>query len=195
MKTSIYDHNELFNNCHLCSERDYATRPVPGTGPLDAKIAILGRNPGAIEDREGRGFIGRAGRKLDQGLIFANLTRRECWITNTVKCLTPPNRVPSLICQSICTRQWLGPELAQLEKLQLLIVLGNEALRYIEPKAFISDVIGTTWKMIAPWNGAPISIFANFHPSAALRSIHRNRQFLDAFTNLEKLLVERGMHQ
>lgn len=60
-------------------------RLVPGEGPMLAAIAIVGEQPGDVEDREGRPFVGPAGRLLDRSLAGADIDRGACYMTNAVK--------------------------------------------------------------------------------------------------------------
>ena len=62
-----------------------ATRVVPGEGNPHARLVLVGEAPGEQEDRQGRPFVGRSGKLLDQLLNTAGLDRRDLWITNTVK--------------------------------------------------------------------------------------------------------------
>lgn len=62
-----------------------ATQIVPGEGNPHAQLILIGEAPGEEEDRQGRPFVGRSGKLLDQVLATAGLDRRELWITNTVK--------------------------------------------------------------------------------------------------------------
>lgn len=58
---------------------------MPGTGPKDCKIAIIGEAPGAYENAQLKPFVGPAGTVLEQCLHSAGLIRSECYITNVVK--------------------------------------------------------------------------------------------------------------
>jgi hypothetical protein len=62
-----------------------ATQAVCGEGPDGASIVFIGEQPGDEEDRQGRPFVGPAGRVLDRALEAAGLERREAYITNAVK--------------------------------------------------------------------------------------------------------------
>src|SRR5688572_23561440 len=62
-----------------------ATRAVLGEGPGDAAIALVGEQPGDQEDRQGRPFVGPAGRLLDRALAEAGIVRAETYLTNAVK--------------------------------------------------------------------------------------------------------------
>lgn len=58
---------------------------VPGEGPVSAAIAFVGEQPGDAEDREGRPFVGPAGRLLDRALAEAKIDRQKSYMTNAVK--------------------------------------------------------------------------------------------------------------
>ena len=77
--------------CALCRARNSA---VPGEGSADAQVMFVGEAPGAEEDRQGRPFVGAAGRVLTQLLASIGLDRRRVFITNVVKCRPPGNRDP-----------------------------------------------------------------------------------------------------
>lgn len=60
-------------------------RVVTGEGPAPAAIALVGEQPGDEEDRQGRPFVGPAGRLLDRALGEAGIDRRRVYVTNAVK--------------------------------------------------------------------------------------------------------------
>jgi len=62
-----------------------ATQAVPGEGPLDPPLMLVGEQPGDEEDRAGRPFVGPAGRLLDRALAEAGLDRGALYVTNAVK--------------------------------------------------------------------------------------------------------------
>lgn len=181
---------DKFATCALCMERKYANRTVYGDGsPKLAKVCLLGRNPGRDEDRLGVPFIGRAGRKLDQGLVIASLLRRECYTTNISKCMTPPNIAPSAVCRRTCVDAWLNEELASLERLELIVTLGNEALRYFEPLGRVGELQGTHFDTVKPWMAQKIHIFVSYHPSAALRSTSVHEKFMIGMERLGEYIA------
>ncbi|MBS0660981.1 MAG: UdgX family uracil-DNA binding protein [Verrucomicrobia bacterium] len=77
--------HEAMQQCRACPIYRDATQAVPGEGPADAKIVLLGEQPGDQEDRQGRPFVGPAGLLLDRALAEAGLERAQCYATNTVK--------------------------------------------------------------------------------------------------------------
>ncbi len=74
---------KIKKNCELCKDKNV----VFGDGPLDANIMFIGEAPGFQEDLQGKPFVGRAGKFLDELLKTVNLNRKEVYISNIVKCL------------------------------------------------------------------------------------------------------------
>ena len=72
-------------SCTTCPLWKPATQTVFGEGPENAKIMLLGEQPGDSEDLQGRPFVGPAGQLLDKALLQAGLDRRSLYLTNTVK--------------------------------------------------------------------------------------------------------------
>jgi len=68
--------------CHLYQE---ATQTVFGEGPRKARLMLVGEMAGDREDREGRPFVGPAGRELDRALEAAGIPRDQVYVTNVVK--------------------------------------------------------------------------------------------------------------
>jgi DNA polymerase len=68
---------------------------VPGEGPRNAKIMLVGQNPGKEEVKQGRPFVGRSGKYLDKVLRENYLERKKLFITSVVKQTTPGNRKPT----------------------------------------------------------------------------------------------------
>ncbi|MDL1972861.1 MAG: uracil-DNA glycosylase, partial [Deltaproteobacteria bacterium] len=77
--------------CKLYKERNHI---VFGEGNEDARLMLIGEAPGHEEDLQGRPFVGAAGHLLDNMLKAINLSRREVYIANIVKCRPPQNRKP-----------------------------------------------------------------------------------------------------
>ncbi len=80
--------------CKKCRLWQGAKHAVPGEGPPNAKVMLVGQNPGADEDEVGRPFVGRAGKFLTEVLAENGFKREELFITNIVKHRTPKNRPP-----------------------------------------------------------------------------------------------------
>ena len=145
-----------FEPCETC------TQLVPGEGPADAPVVLVGEAPGAREDAAGRPFVGSAGKFLDRLLEDAGLAREAVFITNVVKARPPGNRDPK---PAEVAHHWPWLE-AQLEIIapRLVVPLGRHALNRFVPDAKISAVHGT----VVEAGGR--RLFPLFHPAAALRN-------------------------
>jgi uracil-DNA glycosylase len=80
--------------CRRCRLWQTAKHAVPGEGPLNAKVMVVGQNPGADEDELGRPFVGRSGKYLTKTLAEYGIKRKDIYITNIVKHTSPQNRKP-----------------------------------------------------------------------------------------------------
>ena len=108
--------------CDLCKTR---TNSVPGKGNFDSDVIFVGEAPGRNEDSKGEPFVGVAGKKLSVALENAGISRDEVYITNTVKCRPPKNRVPSTIERETC-QEYLQKEIEIIQP-KIICVLGNTA--------------------------------------------------------------------
>src|ERR1700746_1915168 len=72
-------------SCKACDLWKAATQTVFGEGRADANIMLVGEQPGDLEDRAGRPFVGPAGKPLDQALVEAGIDRFDVYVTNVVK--------------------------------------------------------------------------------------------------------------
>jgi DNA polymerase len=147
-----------------------ATRMVPGEGPADARIMLVGEAPGANEDREGRPFVGRAGRLLDEALAAAGLDRRAVYVTNVLKARPPGNRDPRAA-EVAHALPWLARQL-ELVAPELVVPLGRHALAHLAPGARIAEVHGRRI------DAGGRALFPLYHPAAALRSRALRETFL-----------------
>jgi uracil-DNA glycosylase len=95
----------------ICEE---ATHLVPGEGSATAPVVIVGEAPGASEDKQGRPFVGRAGKLLDQLLGEGGLDREAVFITNVLKARPPGNRDPRAD-EVAHHRPWLEAQLEIIE--------------------------------------------------------------------------------
>lgn len=112
--------------CGLSAER---TQVVFGSGPLDARLVLIGEAPGAQEDEQGIPFVGRSGALLDRLLVAVGLNRADTYIANVVKCRPPDNRNPTRTEIATC-RPFLDAQLAFLQPV-VIVPLGNFATRLL----------------------------------------------------------------
>ena len=161
--------SDKIRGCSQCALRTAKVSPVPGAGPLQCSLLIIGRNPGEEENKYGRPFIGKAGHRLNEMLDTLHIDRDDCYITNAVKCFTPGNAVPPRPCAATCSAAWLEKELylifKALPESPLLLVLGDYAQRVF------SDLVAGESPVVAWLRYLQSASRVKFllHPSAALR--------------------------
>jgi len=128
----------LRSNCDRCELSRARTNIVVDRGNPDAGVVIIGEAPGENEDREGRAFVGRAGKLLDQLMSEIGLdTEKHALIVNIAKCRPPGNRAPRTEETNACL-PYLRKQLA-LVKPRLIILMGATALKaFIRRKAGFS---------------------------------------------------------
>ena len=111
--------------CTKCELSKTRTNSVPGKGNFHSDVIFVGEAPGRNEDLKGEPFVGVAGKKLSLALENAGISRDDIYITNTVKCRPPNNRVPSKIEKETC-QDYIKKEI-EIIKPKIICVLGNTA--------------------------------------------------------------------
>ena len=157
--------------CDLCRT---ATAAVPGEGAGDARLLVVGEQPGDQEDLAGRPFVGPAGQVLDDALREAGIDRDAVFLTNAVKHFKHKLRGKRRIHQrpnaeevEAC-RWWLDLEL-EIVAPSVVITLGTTALRALTGKAVkLSDVRGQPFRISSRTTGV-----ASVHPAYLLRLPNR----------------------
>lgn len=156
--------------CTRCDLYKHATQTVFGEGPLDARLMLVGEQPGDQEDLQGRPFVGPAGQVLDRALEKAGVDRAQVYISNAVKHFkfeprgkrrihSKPNAGEISAC-----RWWIDQERA-LVKPPVIVALGASAGQALLGKAVtISRMRGTP---IPLEDGSECHI--TIHPSYLLR--------------------------
>jgi uracil-DNA glycosylase len=157
--------------CRACDLWRNATQTVFGEGPSQARLMLVGEQPGDQEDRQGHPFVGPAGRVLDQGLDEAGIDRRRVYLTNAVKHFRftvrgkrrlheKPNAAQVRAC-----RPWLEAEIAVVQP-RLIVLLGATAAQAVMGPDFrVSKQRGEV--LPSPF-GVPV--LATVHPSSILRA-------------------------
>ncbi len=79
------EQRKLLNQCRNCPLWRDATQGVPGEGPRNARLMMVGEQPGDQEDLAGRPFVGPAGQLFDRALNDAGIDRTDVYVTNAVK--------------------------------------------------------------------------------------------------------------
>lgn len=169
-------------SCKGCELYEDATQTVFGTGPADARVVLVGEQPGDVEDRRGEPFVGPAGGLLDRALAEAGIDRSTTYVTNAVKHFrftrgsgsrrihATPDRVHIEAC-----RPWLSAELALLNP-DVVVALGATAMRaLLGPSRRVTRDRGLLLPFEVPTNGEDAGVHTTHalittHPSAVLRT-------------------------
>ena len=93
--TQLEKLKKQINSIKNCELKKSATNLVFADGNPDSSIMIIGEGPGANEDKEGKPFVGRAGKLLDKMLEAIKLNRKNVYISNVVNFRPPMNRRPT----------------------------------------------------------------------------------------------------
>jgi DNA polymerase len=178
--------------CRGCELYARATQVVFGEGPQNAKVVMVGEQPGDEEDQRGHPFVGPAGRLLSKAMAEAGVDREQVYVTNAVKHFKWIERgkrrihaKPTGIELSAC-RPWLEAELAAIEP-ELVVCLGATAAQSLMGRDFrITSERGVFF----PHSWAK-QLVATIHPSAILRMPDRYQEEYDLFVRDLKLIAER----
>jgi DNA polymerase len=162
---------------------------VFGEGPADARVLLVGEQPGDQEDRSGHPFVGPAGQLLDRALEAASVDRRSVFVTNAVKHFKWELRGKRRLHKKPIQReiaacfQWLEREIEML-KPRVIVCLGATAAQALLGGAFrVSRQRG----QLVSSRYAP-NVFATMHPSAILRMTEgdeREQAFQDFVADLK----------
>ncbi len=166
--------------CRACELWKPATQTVFGEGPVDARVVLVGEQPGDVEDRRGLPFVGPAGKLLDRALAEAGIDRDISYVTNAVKHfgfrLSGKRRIhqtPGAEHIAAC-RPWLDAELALISP-EVVVCLGATAAKALLGPSFrITRQRGQLMPYDPPTaeEDAAVKsawIMATTHPSAVLR--------------------------
>ena len=174
-------------NCHACQLRQTCTQVVFGVGDPHAEVLFIGEAPGANEDIQGEPFVGRGGKLLDDMLAMIGLSRKNIYITNSVKCRPPENRDPLGVEQDACIG-YLRRQVALLRP-KIIVCLGRiAAMRIIKPDFKITREHGQWFEK----NG--FQMMAVYHPAALLRDPRRRPESFEDFKGLQQKINELCEH-
>jgi uracil-DNA glycosylase len=179
---------EAAQSCRGCDLWRNATQAVIGEGPESADAMFVGEQPGDQEDKEGRPFVGPAGRMFDKALAEVGIDRSHVYVTNTVKHFKWQQRgkrrlhqKPNWTEMTAC-RPWLDAEL-ELVHPRVLVCLGATAAQALLGRQF----------RVTKQRGVPVDsplaevVLATIHPSAILRAQDRDAEYAGFVDDLRKV--------
>lgn len=181
---------EAAAGCLGCPLHREATQTVFGAGAPDARVVLVGEQPGDQEDRQGKPFVGPAGRVLTRALDEAGVDPDETYITNAVKhfkfTVVPErgkrriHKAPSLREMTAC-RPWLAAEVHVIDP-EVIVALGATA-----GKALLGSSFRVTKQrgMLLPCPAMDDrEMVATIHPSAVLRADDREAVYRGLVSDL-----------
>jgi DNA polymerase len=174
---------QRIHSCTRCLLSRSRTNAVPGEGPTDARLVVVGEGPGATEDETGRPFVGRAGALLTDILAAIDLPREHVFICNVVKCRPPQNRKPAPAEIEACL-PYLHRQLDILRPAVILAMGGTAAETLLETK----QSLGALRTKVHEFRGIPVVV--TYHPAALLRNPHWKKPTWDD-VRIARQLVDR----
>lgn len=171
--TELYD---VIRSCTMCALSRTRTNAVPGEGPLDAEVMLIGEAPGANEDKQGRPFVGAAGNFLTELIQAAGLRRDDVYICNVLKCRPPGNRDP-LPGEIEACNEYLELQIDMVDPL-VIVTLGRFSMSRWFPQQAISRIHG----IVREFDGR--FVIPMYHPAAALHQGSLRQVLLDDFARL-----------
>ncbi|MEM3648874.1 MAG: uracil-DNA glycosylase [Thermoproteota archaeon] len=159
------------SRCTRCRLSETRTNVVFGDGDLKASVMLIGEAPGFNEDREGRPFVGQAGKFLNEKLLkTAGLERSSVYVTNVVKCRPPGNREPADDEIEACF-PYLSVQIRFIRP-RVIVTLGNVATNTLFRKfnikpASMGSIHGKVFNVNTLSYGS-FKLIPSYHPATAL---------------------------
>ncbi len=167
--------------CRRCNLAVTRQNVVFGEGSNKAKVMFIGEAPGEDEDIQGRPFVGRAGRLLDQLIERIDLRREDVYICNILKCRPPNNRDPEESEITSC-KNYLFSQIS-LIKPRIICTLGRHAYNTLmNADERITKVRGS----LKDYRG--MTLLPTYHPSFLLRNQEKIKEAWEDMERLKELL-------
>jgi DNA polymerase len=191
VKKSMTDLIDEIKNCGGCDFREYCKHPVPPELGR-TNVMIVGEAPGWEEDKGGRPFIGKSGRKLDQALARFGLSGKEFTYSNGAKCAPPFTPKGEDGVMTVAEIEKLSKECPWLEKEMaiirppLILALGRRAWQKLGGQGTITKANGCVKNL------RDIKVVACLHPAYVLRNSNLESdmdQAIEKFAGLYRALV------
>ena len=183
----LEDLKQRIRGCKKCRLWETRINALPGEGNYDARVMLVAQAPGENEDREGRMFIGPSGKKLDELLQEADVSRQEIYVTNLVKCMLPKYRKPKQNEIQTCA-QHLNEEIRLINP-SVIATLGYYATNYIFNKFQIQQP-NFSKKYGNLFLADDRKILPLRHPAALLYNDSISEEMTENYRKLKTLMVE-----
>jgi uracil-DNA glycosylase family 4 len=186
----LEDLKKKIRECKQCRLWETRINALPGEGNYNARVMVVAQAPGENEDREGRMFIGPSGKKFDELLKEADLSRQEIYVTNLVKCMLPKYRKPKPDEIQTCA-QHLNEEIRLINP-SVIATLGYYSTRYIFHKHQIS--LPTAKSNLKKYGSLFLAddrkILPLRHPAVLIYNDFIREEMTENYRKLKTLMVE-----
>ena len=191
IKDAIIEIENKIRMCKRCELWKFKKNYVPGEGNPNANIVFIGEAPGSEEDKQGRPFVGSAGKYLTQVMEKFGIKREDVYITNVLKCRPPNNRDPTPTEIEAC-KPYLIEQL-EVIKPSVIVCLGRFSASVVFSLfglkfSSISKVRGEVFE-VRRWN-KNVKVIALYHPAAVLYRPQLKEIFEKDFKKIVNLLNE-----
>jgi len=167
--------------CHKCNLATSRQNVVFGEGSNKAKVMFIGEAPGEDEDAQGRPFVGRAGKILDQLVEHIGLRREDVYICNVLKCRPPNNRDPEGS-EILACKDYLFSQI-ELIKPKVICTLGRHAYNTLMN---VDERITKVRGIVKVFRG--VTLLPTYHPSFLLRNQDKIKEAWEDMEHLKLLL-------
>ncbi|MFA4838086.1 MAG: uracil-DNA glycosylase [Candidatus Neomarinimicrobiota bacterium] len=177
--------DEEAKKCIACELAQTRKHVVFGDGNPNTSLLFIGEAPGENEDLQGKPFVGRAGKLLDDLLKEIGLNRTHVYIANIIKCRPPGNRQPVPIEVNACI-QFL---LRQIELIQprLIVCLG-----LVAAKSLLKLDLPLNRMRNQVFNFQSVDTMVTYHPAAILRNINLMDVAREDFEKIKQIYHEKS---
>jgi uracil-DNA glycosylase family 4 len=193
-ETSLRDLHEKILTCTLCPLSGGRHKAVPGEGSVNVKTMFIGEGPGRQEDLEGRPFVGRAGKFLEECLQSIGLQREQVFITNIVKC-RPTEKAGNWVKDRKPTTEEIAackPYLDQQIELlrpEVICTLGDTARSQVFKRFGLEEgTIGHVHGRL--FLAGSVRVVPLYHPAAALYDNSLRQIIMIDFQSLRRVLSQ-----
>ena len=186
---TIEELREAFAAFDGCALKQTATNFVFADGNPAAELMFVGEAPGAEEDRQGKPFVGPAGRLLDRMLAAIGLDRNQAYITNILVWRPPGNRNPTNAEIAACL-PFIKRHIALAAPSVLVPVGGTAAKTLLRRKEGVMKLRGRWFDYEGPGLAKPIPACAILHPAYLLRTPAHKRETWRDLIALKRRLAD-----
>ena len=192
-KIKISSLNKEIQECEKCGLYKTRINVLTGEGNLNARLMLIAQAPGENEDKEGKMFIGPSGKVLDELFKNADISRREIYMTNLIKCMLPKNRKPKQHEIQACS-QYLDKEI-ELINPKVIVPLGYYATQYITKKYEINMPESKSEAFGKLFLSDNIKIFPLSHPASLIYNESFKSKMVNNYKKLKILSQECKWYQ